>query len=160
MSIDKGVVAIMTLVAAACTLSDKVELAIPGARDIAYEAIRDASGVLGYAEPLLGPKITQGYGSALGPGATRVDPARVAGAWELPAGTGSEDVLQALRARGGVDRIEAFRGGSLWVADYRMAGGTPVRLLLIDGNSRAFLTMAGPEARPGPHVYLIAYHIS
>ncbi|TRW14354.1 hypothetical protein [Glacieibacterium frigidum] len=159
MSIGKGVVAIMTLAMAACTPAKKVDLDIPGARDIAYEAIRDGSGVLGYAEPLLGPKITKGYGTVLGPGATRVDPATVAGAWELPAGTGSEDVLQALRAKGSVGGIEAFRGGSLWMADYRIAGSTPVRLLLIDGNSRAFLTMAVPEVRPGPHVYLIAYYI-
>ena len=94
------------------------------------------------------------------PGASLVDRSMVVGAWELPAATGKDEVARLLRARGVLDRVSDHRDGQIWSADYRTHGSYPVRFLLIDGTHRFFESRAVPEARPGPHIYLIAYRTS
>lgn len=151
------IVALLMLTATACRPAPPPEIGLPGARVIAYDAIRDASGVLGYAESLLGPEFGK-YDSALvEPGSSRVDASVVTGAWELPPATTADRVAQTLRGQGTLDDVRAYRDGSIWVADYRTPGSQAVRLLLIDGTNRAFETRAAPAVRPGPHIYLIAY---
>ena len=133
------------------------DIGISGAKSVAYADIQKASGVLGYAEALLGPTFATKYNAQVGPGTSLVDPAIVAGAWELPLTTTIDDVAQSLRVRGTVDRIREFRNGQIWIADYSRVGQPLVRLMRIDGNSPSFQTDTVPEVRPGPHVYLIAY---
>jgi hypothetical protein len=159
MGIAKKGFAIVTLAAAACQPAPAPEIGIAGATPIAYDAIRQGSGVLGYAESLLGPDLATKYDVAVGPGASAVEAKAVAGAWELPAGTRPEAVAEALRARGTLGRAREREDGQIWIADWRPNRGAPVRLLLIDGTSPAFERRAAPEVRPGPHVYLIAYRI-
>ena len=147
----------MTLAAASCQPAPVPDLGIAGARPVAYDAIRDASGVLGYAEPLLGPAIAPGRTAPVGPGAAAAKREAVVGAWELAAGTGPETVAATLRARGSLERERDYSDGQLWIADHKPRGGDAVRVLLIDGASPAWEAGAAPEVRPGPHVYLIAY---
>lgn len=160
MAIAKEVLAAVTLAAASCQPAPAFDVDVAGAQPIAYEAIRDASGVLGYAESLLGPDLATRYESRVGPGVSYVEPEKVAGAWELPSGTRPDTVAAALKARGALDRASEYREGSLWIADFRPAHGSPVRLLFIDGTNPAWRTRAVPEVRPGPHLYLIAYRLS
>ena len=126
---------------------------------VAYDAIRQGSGVLGYAESLLGPDLATKYDVAVGPGASAVEAKTMAGAWELPAGTKPDAVGATLRARGTLERARDRENGQIWIADWRPNGGAPVRLLLIDGTNPAFERRAAPEVRPGAHIYLIAYRI-
>jgi len=136
------------------------DVGLPGARPVAYEAIRDASGVLAYAESLLRPGLPVRRGMQGGPGASFVDRSAVVGAWELPAPIRTEELARLLRAGGVLDHVSDFRDGQIWSADYRTHGSRPVRLLLIDGTHPFFESRAVPEARPGPHVYLIVYRTS
>ena len=147
----------VTLAAAACQPAAAIDLGLPGARAIPYATIRDGSGVLGYAEPLLGPKLATKYQVPVGKGASAVEESAVAGAWELPAGTTRAQVAEALRANGTIERVRD-QSGDVWIADFRPEGGAAVRLLLIDGGDPAF-ARAAPEVRPGAHVYLIAYRL-
>ena len=149
--------ALLALAATACQPAPPPEISLPGARPIAYDAIRDASGVLGFAEPLLGPEFGKNYSTRVGPGSSRLDATAVAGAWELPLTTTTNEVAQSLRGLGTLDDVRDYRDGSIWIADYRTPGSQAVRLLLIDGTNRAFETKAALEVRPGPHIYLIAY---
>lgn len=151
------VLTLAVLAATTCRPALALDLGLAGARPIAYETIRDASGVLGYAESLLGPEIATGYGAGMGPGASLAEPSAVAGAWELLQTTSLNEFARRLRSQGVIEDVREYRDGSLWIADYRSGEGEPVRLLRIDGNNRAFETKAAPEVRPGPHVYLIAY---
>ena len=154
----KDFFAVVTLAATACQPSLPFDVGLTNAKPVAYASIRDASGVLGYAEALLGPTIaTNKYNARTGPGVSLVDAAIVEGAWELPLATKIDELETSLRTRGVVSRTEAFRDGQLWIADYATAGQPPVRLLLINGTHHLFTTDAAPEVRPGPHVYLIAY---
>jgi hypothetical protein len=157
MDTGKAFFSVMVLAAASCQSASMLEFEFLAAKPVAYADIKKASGVLGYAEALLGPTVATTYNASVGPGSSLVDPATVAGAWELPTATKVEDSIQSLRAHGTVDRIRDYRGGQIWIADYRRAGQPPVRLMLIDGNNPTFQTSAVPEVRPGPHVYLIAY---
>jgi len=147
----------LSVLLAACEPAPAPDIRVPGARPIAYEAIRDASGVLGYAEALLGPGIATGYVASVGPGTSHADARSVVGAWELPATTRAEDLVRILGSHGTLNRVGTYRAGQLWIADYRTPGSYPVRLLLIDGNNPTFAETAAPEVRPGPHVYLLAY---
>ena len=147
----------VTLAAAACQPAPAIDLGLPGARPVSYAAIRDGSGVLGYAEPLLGPKLATRYQVPVGKGASAVEDSAVAGAWELPAGTTRVQVGEALRSKGAIDRVRD-QSGDVWIADFRPRSGEAVRLLLIDGGDPAF-ARAAPEVRPGAHVYLIAYRL-
>lgn len=147
----------VTLAAAACQPASAIDLGLPGAREVSYSVIRDGSGVLGYAEPLLGPKLATKYQVPVGKGASAVDESAVAGAWELPAGTGRAQVTEALRSKGSIERVRD-QSGDIWIADLRPEKGDAVRLLLIDGGDPAF-ARAAPEVRPGAHVYLIAYRL-
>ncbi len=149
----------VTLATAACQPDTAFDIGIPSARPIGYDSIRQASGVLGYAEPLLGPALATRYQVPVGPGASAVDAAVVAGAWELPLDTRVPDMAAALRARGVLDRVRDQADGQLWIADYRPHGREAVRLLLINGTHPAFATNAVPAVRPGQHVYLIAYRL-
>lgn len=144
----------------ACQAEPAPDIDLPGAHPIAYEAIRDASGVLGYSESLLGPTLATKYETRLGPGASYVDRSVVAGVWELPPSARADQLRQFLRERGTLDRIRDYSDGQLWIADYQARGRLPVRLLLIDGAHPAFETEAVSEVRPGPHVYLIAYRLT
>jgi hypothetical protein len=157
MSGSRILVATVVLASTVIAPALALDIGLPGARPIPYDSIRDASGVLGYAESILGPTIATRYHSPVGPGASLVEPSIVAGAWELPIGTRQEDMLATLRGKGTVERVFEARQGKLLIVDYRMPRARPVRLLLIDGTHSAFETLAAPEARPGPHVYLIAY---
>jgi hypothetical protein len=158
MGIGKKVFAMMTLAAtAACQQAPAIDPGIAGARAVEYTTIRDASGVLGYAEPLLGPALATKYQVGVGKGAAAVDPSVVAGAWELPLGTTAEAVAQALRAHGSLDRIRDQDAGQLWIADFSRNGERPLRMLLLNGADPAWERRAAPEVRPGAHVYLIAY---
>lgn len=150
----------VALATASCQSAAMFEIGIPEATPIAYADIQKASGVLGYAEPLLGPTFATKYSVPVGPGASLVDPATVAGAWELPLTTKIDALAQSLRARGSVDRVREFRDGQIWIADFSRVGQPPVRLMLIDGSNPTFNTSAVPEVRPGPHIYLIAYRKS
>jgi hypothetical protein len=134
-----------------------LDIGLAGVRPVPYNAIRDASGVLGYAESLLGPEIATRYHAPVGPGASLVEPSAVRGAWELPTGTKPDDIVRALRGKGTVARVFEARQGKLVIVDYRAPGARPMRLLLIDGTHPAFETLTVPEVRPGAHVYLIAY---
>lgn len=147
----------MALAVVSCQSASMIDIGITGANSVAYDDIRKASGVLGYAEALLGPTFATKYEAQVGPGSSLVDPAIVAGAWELPLTTTIDDLTQTLRARGTVERIREFRDGQIWIADYSRVGQPPVRLMLIDGSNLTFDTSAVPEVRPGPHIYLIAY---
>jgi hypothetical protein len=149
------------LATAACQSGSASDIQVPGglagARPVSYDTIRQASGVLGYAEALLGPELATRYQVPVGPGASVVEPAVVAGAWELPAGTRTDEVAASLRATGTLDRARDRENGQLWIADWNASGKAPVRLLLIDGTNPAWESRAVPEVRPGPHIYLIAY---
>lgn len=154
---SKGIFAMASLAAVACQPSAAPDLGIAGARLIEYDMIRTASGVLGYSEPLLGPKIATSYSAAVGPGSSSVDVKLVAGAWELPPSMRATQLEEDLRTRGKLERVREYRDGQLWIADYQMPGAASLRLLFIDGTSYRFEQDAVPEVRPGPHVYLIAY---
>lgn len=149
----------VTLTAAACQPDAGLNVDIPGARPIAYEAIRNGSGVLGYAEPLLGPAIATKYKVPVGSGASAVDPSLVMGAWELPLDAQIPDITASLRSKGVLDRVRDQAGSQIWIADYRPHGGQAVRLLFINGADPAFASNAVEAVRPGAHVYLIAYRI-
>lgn len=150
----------MTIAVAGCQSATPFELKIPGAKPISYDAIRNGSGVLGYAESLLGADLSTKYQVPVGPGASAVDPAIVAGAWELPLGTKAVQLEEALRADGKLGRPRDRNNGQIWIADYHPTGGKPVRLMLVDGNNPAFESAAVAAVRPGEHIYLIAYRIS
>jgi len=149
------------LAAAACQPGQAADAGapgdIPGARPVAYDAIRQGSGVLGYAESLLGSKLATKYQAQVGPGVSMVEPDRVAGAWELPADTDRHAVAAALKATGTAETVLDRENGQLWIADWQAPGGPKLRLLLIDGANPAWESRAAAEVRPGLHVYLIAY---
>lgn len=160
MDIDKQGFAIMTLAAmSACQASTPPQIAVPGARAVSYDDIRNGSGILGYAESLLGPDLATRYQVSVGKGATAVDPGAVVGAWELPSGTSTDTVAASLKATGQLDRVRDRENGQIWIADHRSPGQLPVRWLFIDGSNPAFEEKADPAVRPGPHVYLIAYRV-
>lgn len=88
-------------------------ISLPGAQPIAYEAIRDASGVLGYAESLLGPTIATAHGVQRGPGASLVNRSAVVGAWELPQPIRTQELTRLLRTHGVLDRVSDHRDGQI-----------------------------------------------
>lgn len=150
----------VTLATTACQPASDLKISIPGAQPVDYTAIRDASGVLGYAEPLLGPSLATRYSVPVGRGAAAVEPDKVIAAWTLLEGTDVAALQEALRQSGSLDRVRDQSAGQLWIADYRPRGQDPVRLLYINGAHAAFERNAVPEVRPGAHVYLIAYRLS
>jgi hypothetical protein len=160
MDIGKGAFALLTLVAASCQSKPMFDVNLAAATPIAYSDIRDASGVLGYAESLLGPDIATKYDAIVGPGASLVEEDRVVGAWELPATTTIEQLREELSVRGSFSRAQDRKDGQIWIADYQAAGQPALRLMFINGLHSAFQTQAVPEVRPGPHIYLIAYRKS
>jgi hypothetical protein len=159
MNRDRSAFTVLTLALASCQPASMPYVNIPDATPIAYADIQKGSGVLGYAESLLGPDIATKYDAVVGPGASLVEEDRVAGAWELPLATTTEKLLEQLRAAGSVDRIRDRKDGQILIADYQAAGQDALRLMLVNGQHGAFQTDAVPEVRPGPHVYLIAYRL-
>lgn len=149
----------VTLATTACQPASDLQISIAGAQRIDYASIRDASGVLGYAEPLLGPALATRYSVPVDRGAAAVEPDKVVGAWTLPAGTEVTALREALSQTGSLDRVRDQSAGQLWIADYRPRGQNPVRLLYINGAHPAFERNAVAEVRPGNHVYLIAYRL-
>jgi hypothetical protein len=136
------------------------DLRLPGARPVPYASIRDATGVLGFVEGMLGPGVQTDRAAPSGlsrPGSYSAHPSTVLGAWQLPLSMQPEAFLTALRARGTVERSRQFRDGLMAVVDYRAPDGRPVALIYVDGTNPSFETKAAPEVRPGPIVFVIAY---
>lgn len=148
----------MTLLALfACENVSGDDLGLPQAQAVDYDAIRAGSGVLGYAEPLLGPGFATAYVVPAGPGAAVAERSRVAGSWELPAGIDAATLAARLRDRGTLNRVRDHQDGQIWIADWQQRGQTGLRLLYINGRHPMFTRNAAPAVRPGPHAYLIAY---
>jgi hypothetical protein len=136
------------------------DLALPGARPMSYASIRDATGVLGLVEGMLGPSVRMDRDAPSGlsrPGSYAAHPSTVLGAWQLPPAMQPDAFLQALRARGTVDRARQYRDGMFAVVDYRAPDGRPIALIYVDGTNPSFETKAAPEVRPGPILFVIAY---
>lgn len=141
----------------ACQNLNGSDFGVPEARAIEYDVIRNQSGVLGYAEPLLGPAFATAYVVPVGRGAAVAERARVAGAWELPAHIDAETLAARLRDAGTLERVRDHQSGQIWIADHQRPGQPRLRLLFINGRHPMFARNAAPAVQPGAHIYLIAY---
>lgn len=143
---------------AACQQSAMAKLTIPGAEPVSYDELREGSGVLAFAEPVLGPEIApRAPPVQAGPGDAVAERDRVAGAWRLQPATDLRALAGELGRQGSVDRMQEFRDGQTGTLRLRTPDGGTLKLLMIDGAHPRFAQDQPPGLRPAPHRYLIAY---
>lgn len=129
-------------------------------RAATYDAIRTASGVLGFAEPMLGSGIAD-QPPVDAPGASWVERNVVVGAWEVPAAMDVDALTDALRTIGTAARTRVYRDGQIATIDFTARGGARLRLrlLMIDGAHPRLETEQALALRPAKKRYLIAYRL-